>query len=75
VVWIGVLAPTGTPPNIVQKLNAEVNRILVTPSVQTQLVTMGVDPLGGSPEDFKRTLVKDIPRWKQMVIDAGLNIQ
>lgn len=75
VVWIGLLAPAGTAQDVVTRLNSGVNEILATPGFRERMITIGIDPLGGTPEEFRKTLERDIPRWKQMVIDAGLKMQ
>ncbi len=75
VAWNGLLAPTGTPSEVVRLLNAEVNRILKLPAVRQQIISIGIDPLGGTSEDFINLLKQDIPRWKQMVIDAGVKLE
>jgi tripartite-type tricarboxylate transporter receptor subunit TctC len=74
VAWNGLLAPKGTPADVVRLLNAEVNRILKIPAVRQQIVTIGIDPLGGTSEAFVNLLKEDIPRWKAMVIDAGVKL-
>jgi tripartite-type tricarboxylate transporter receptor subunit TctC len=74
VAWNGLLAPKGTPTEVVRLLNAEVNRILNIPAVRQQIVTIGIDPLGGTSEAFVNLLKEDIPRWKAMVTDAGVKL-
>jgi tripartite-type tricarboxylate transporter receptor subunit TctC len=56
-------------------LNAEVNRILNIPDVRRQIISIGIDPLGGTAEAFTELLKVDIPRWKSMVIDAGVKLE
>jgi tripartite-type tricarboxylate transporter receptor subunit TctC len=75
VAWNGVLAPKGTSADIVQMLNKEINRILATPAVRQQIVTLGIDPLGGTSAAFTDLLKEDIPRWKALVIDAGVKLE
>jgi tripartite-type tricarboxylate transporter receptor subunit TctC len=75
VAWNGVLAPKGTPADIVQMLNKEINRILETPAVRQQIITLGIDPLGGTAAAFTDLLKEDIPRWKALVIDAGVKLE
>lgn len=62
--WFGLVAPKGTPPDIIHKLNAEVNRILSSPDVRKRLTDEGSKPVGGSPEDAKRSISDGIAKWK-----------
>jgi tripartite-type tricarboxylate transporter receptor subunit TctC len=73
--WVGMVAPKGTPKEIVQKLNAEVTRTLKDPDFARQIATMGIDPLGNTPEEFAAFLSKEIPRWKQIAQEAGAKVE
>jgi tripartite-type tricarboxylate transporter receptor subunit TctC len=73
--WVGVVAPKGTPPEIIQKLNLEIGRALKDPDFARQLSTMGLDPLGSTPDEFAALLRKEIPRWKQIARDAGVKVE
>lgn len=73
--WVGMVAPKGTPKEIVQKLNAEVTRALKDPDFARQIATMGIDPLGNTPEEFAAFLSKEIPRWKQIAQEAGAKVE
>ena len=73
--WIGVVAPRGTPNEIVQKLNLEIGRALKDPEFARQMSTMGVDPLGSGPDEFAVFLRNEIPRWKQIVQDADVKVE
>jgi len=75
VAWNGLLGPKNTPAEVVQRLNAEVNRILKIPAVRQQIISIGIDPLGGTSEAFIDLLKEDIPRWKAMVVDAGVKLE
>lgn len=61
--WFGLVAPKGTPPDIIHKLNAEVNRILNSSDVRKRLTDEGAKPVGGSPEDAKRSINDGIAKW------------
>ena len=61
--WSGLLAPAGTPPAVVQKLQAEVARILKLPDVRERMAQLGIEPEGGPTEDFARTIATEIPLW------------
>jgi tripartite-type tricarboxylate transporter receptor subunit TctC len=73
--WVGVVAPKGTPPEIIQKLNLEIGRALKDPDFARQLSTMGLDPLGSTPDEFAALLRKEIPRWKQIARDAEVKVE
>jgi tripartite-type tricarboxylate transporter receptor subunit TctC len=73
--WIGVVAPKGTPKDIVQKLNLEIGRALEDSEFARQISTMGIDPLGSTPDEFAAFLRKEIPRWKQAVQDADVKVE
>jgi tripartite-type tricarboxylate transporter receptor subunit TctC len=73
--WIGAVAPKGTPADIVQKLNGEIERALKDPQFAEQISAIGIDPLGSTPDEFAAFLRKEIPRWKQIVQDAGVRIE
>ena len=68
-VWIGLLAPAGTPREIVMRLNQEIAKIVQMPDVQQRMRTMGVAPMANSPEDFARLIATEIPLWRQLAID------
>ncbi len=70
-VWWGVMAPAGTPPAIVERLNREIDAVLATPVVQERLRAMGAKPLGGSPRRFAVFLDDEIRRWGRAVQISG----
>ena len=73
-VWFGILAPKGTPAQIVTRLNAEMLKVLNDPAFQTQLAKMGVTPMPSSPEEFARYISTETTRWAQVVKDSGARI-
>jgi tripartite-type tricarboxylate transporter receptor subunit TctC len=72
--WQGVLAPAGTDPVIVARLNAEVRRILALPAVAAQLEGQGFEPVAGTPEALAARLAEDVPRWPAIVRAAGAQL-
>ena len=70
--WIGLVAPKGTPQAVVDKLNGEINTILKDPELRAQIIKLGIDPLGDTPDEFGAFLRKELPIWKQRAVDAGL---
>ena len=73
--WYGILAPAGTPQEIVRRLNAEINRVLQAPEVRERLTVLGTEPTGGSPEQFAQVIRADTARWAKVVSDAGIRIE
>ena len=70
--WIAMVAPKGTPQAVVGKLNGEINTILKDPEFRAQIIKIGIDPLGDTPDQFADFLRKELPIWKQRAVDAGL---
>jgi tripartite-type tricarboxylate transporter receptor subunit TctC len=64
--WWGLLAPAGTPPEIVAKLNTEVNKVLATPEFKEFLLKEGALPAPATPAQFAAIIAADIPRWKKL---------
>jgi tripartite-type tricarboxylate transporter receptor subunit TctC len=73
--WFGMWAPAGTPPAVVRKLNAEVNRILQVAEVREQLSKLGVDAVGMSPEEFAKFVREQIAVYQRIVKEAGVQQQ
>ena len=71
-VWFGVLAPAGTPREIIQKLNAESIRIIGTPDITDRFVKQGVEPRTGTPEQFGNLIKSEVGRWAKVIKDAGI---
>ena len=69
--WQGIVVPTGTPNEIVQKLNAEVNKALAHPDIRSRLAAQGADILGGTPAEYATYLRSEMPRWAKAVKDSG----
>ena len=71
-IWMGILAPTGTPREIVEKLSRAANEAVKSAEVLTLLRTQGIDPLGGSPDEFARFIDDELKKWAGVVKDAGI---
>src|SRR5207253_4696613 len=54
--WVGALFPAGTPKDIIALINREIGRIITLPEVKERFATLGLDPVGGTPEDFAHQL-------------------
>jgi tripartite-type tricarboxylate transporter receptor subunit TctC len=73
--WYGVLAPAGTPKPIVDKLNAELNKVMLDPDTGAKLAEQGVEPFTGTPEEFAAFIQSDIGKWQEVVAKAGIEKQ
>ena len=71
----GILAPAGTPRDIVNLLNSELNRLLQQASVRDRLNSYGLVPVGGTPEDLGNHLKAEIARWTKVVKAAGIKLE
>jgi tripartite-type tricarboxylate transporter receptor subunit TctC len=74
VTWFGLLAPTGTPKDVITRLNAEFNKALQNAELRKALGDQGADPAGGTPEQFAAVIRDDIPRWGKVVKDSGAKV-
>jgi tripartite-type tricarboxylate transporter receptor subunit TctC len=71
-VWFGVLAPAGTPRDIVQRLNAEIAKILNAPETRDRILKQGVEVQTGTPEQFDAFVKTEVGRWAKVIKDAGI---
>ena len=74
-VWFGLVAPAGTPREVIQKLNAEMLRILAMPDVRERFLAQGVEPAGGTPEQFGEHIRAQMAKWAKVVADAGVKAE
>ena len=70
--WGGVLAPAGTPKDIVAKLNAEMNKALASPDVKDKLQGAGIEVAGGTPQQLADFIGSEIVKWKKVADAAGI---
>lgn len=71
-VWFGIVGPAGMSPQIVQKLNAEINAILQMDDVKKRFADQGVEPVGGTPRQFADHIKSEIAKWAKVVKDANI---
>jgi tripartite-type tricarboxylate transporter receptor subunit TctC len=74
-IWLGVMAPKGTPPEIVKTLNTEINKVINLPDVKARWAKQGAVPMTMTPEEFDAYLRKDIVKWANVVKSAGIKVQ
>ena len=72
--WFGVLAPAGTPKEIIDRLNGEIVAILGMPSVKERLLEQGAEPVGDAPEHFAGVIKADLTKWAALIEKAGISI-
>jgi tripartite-type tricarboxylate transporter receptor subunit TctC len=73
--WYGVGAPKNTPPQIIDKLNKEINAGLANPKFNAQLASLGGTPLLGSPADFGKLIAQETEKWAKVIKFAGIQPQ
>jgi len=73
--WHGVGAPKGTPTEIIEKLNKEINAGLLDPTLKGRLADLGGMVLGGSPADFEKLIAEDTEKWGKVIKFAGLKAE
>ncbi len=74
VTWFGFTAPTGTPREVVDRLNAELNKVLAMPDVKEKLALQGIDVGGGTPDQFGAYMRAEFPKWGTLVKESGTKI-
>lgn len=74
-VWYGLVAPTGTPPEVVERLSREVGRILEIPAVRQKLVAAGTEPESMTPQAFRQFIATEHTRWGQVISAAGIKAE
>jgi len=70
-IWIGLLAPAGTPPAIIEKLSAAANDALKAEAIRAALKAQGTDPVGGTPKEFADFIRADIEKWTGVLAASG----
>lgn len=75
IAWNGLYAPKGTPPAVVQKLNAELAKALAQPEVRQRLLELGHEPGGGTPAELEAFARSERLKWQPLIIQAGLKAE
>ena len=71
-VWYGAFGPAGLPPEITQRLNAEINRIMALPDVHEKMEAIGVEAANETPERFGAILRADAEKWGRLVKELNI---
>jgi tripartite-type tricarboxylate transporter receptor subunit TctC len=74
-IWLGVMAPKGTPKDVIAFLNTAINKVINRPDVKEAWLKQGAIPLVKTPEEFDAYLRKDIEKWADVVKVSGAKIQ
>jgi tripartite-type tricarboxylate transporter receptor subunit TctC len=72
--WFGLVAPAGTPRDIIDKLHAETVKTLAMPEVRKKFDELGIEPVGNTPAEFAAVIRKEIPEWAKVIKDAGIKL-
>lgn len=75
VVWNGLMAPAGTPKDVIARLNAEVKTALDSPELKERLLAQGFEPAWSTPEAFGKKIASDIERWSKVVKISGAKVE
>ena len=73
--WFGIGMPKGTPKDIIDKVNAEVNRALADPKMKERLAELGGKPIPGTPADFGKTIAAETAKWEKVVNSSGAKVE
>ncbi|MDP1955163.1 MAG: tripartite tricarboxylate transporter substrate binding protein [Polaromonas sp.] len=72
--WFGLLAPAGTPPDIVNRIQQEVAKALATPAIKEKMLAQGAIPSGNTPQEFAKLIDAEIIKWAQVVKVSGAKV-
>ena len=73
--WFGLAAPAGTPVEIVNRINADVQKALAAPDVVETMAKLGLEPGGGTPRQYAEMIVDDLAQWRTAVKAAGIKLE
>jgi tripartite-type tricarboxylate transporter receptor subunit TctC len=73
--WLGIGAPKGTPSEIVERLNREINAVLNDPAIKSKMAEFGSETFVSTPAEFAKFIAEDADRWGKVVKAAGLKMQ
>jgi len=73
--WVGVLVPAGTPPDIIALLHREIVKIIAQPDMKERLATLGLEPVGDSPEEFTAQMKVEMEKWVKVIRAAKIKAE
>jgi tripartite-type tricarboxylate transporter receptor subunit TctC len=68
--WFGLFGPAGTPPAVVERVNAEVNRVVTDPALRERFAQLGFETAGGTPAQFAAVVESETAKWSKVIRDA-----
>jgi len=74
VAWFGLLAPAGTPHDVIDRLAAEVQKIVKMPDVRARIEATGAQAVGSTPAEFAKRIHDDVDKWKRVAAAAKVQI-
>jgi tripartite-type tricarboxylate transporter receptor subunit TctC len=74
-IWLGLMVPAATPKPIIEKLNAEVVKVLQTPDIKENWAKQGALPMPMKPDEFDRFVRADIEKWGKLVKATGMKVE
>jgi len=72
--WFGLLAPAGTPQNVLDKLHDETAKTLAMPQLRKKFDELGLEPIGNTPASFTAIIEKETITWTKVIKDAGIKL-
>jgi tripartite-type tricarboxylate transporter receptor subunit TctC len=72
--WFGLMAPAGTPQDIIDKLHGDTVKALALPDVRKKFDELGLEPVGNTPAEFAAVIKKEMPEWAKVIKDAGIKL-
>jgi tripartite-type tricarboxylate transporter receptor subunit TctC len=75
ILWIGIMAPAGTPQPIIDKLAAAAAKAVKVPDLAERFKKEGVDAVGGTPAEFAKQIAREIPEWRDVIQSAGIKAE
>jgi tripartite-type tricarboxylate transporter receptor subunit TctC len=72
--WFGLVAPSGTPKDVLDKLYGETAKALATPDIRRKFDELGLEPVGNTPAEFAELIRKETPEWARVIKDAGIKL-
>lgn len=73
--WFAAFVPAGTPKPVIDKLSKEIRRIVAAPELNSRMASMGLRPVGGTPEEMAAVMARDMPKWTRIVKDAHIVLE
>jgi tripartite-type tricarboxylate transporter receptor subunit TctC len=72
--WFGIFVPSKTPANVILKISADIDKILKTPQVRKEMLERGIEPSGGTSEEFAELIKTDQQKWSKLIQDKNIKI-